>query len=79
MSADIHIPDDYEYFGNDGRSYRGRAGYILNHLDSAEAGLDAELEKMKGGAPLREVQAAYALRDVLGHILARPAELARLL
>jgi hypothetical protein len=79
VSEDRYIPDHYVYYGNDGAEYHGRAGYILNYLDSAEAGLEQELEGRKYTEQTEQENELVALHQALGHLLERPNELARLL
>lgn len=76
---------DYTYGGNDRQTYTGEAALVLNNLDSAEVGLEEEIKRMidnyteHGDVEYEAIQAAFKLQEALQELLARPAELARLL
>jgi hypothetical protein len=44
----------YEYVTNDGRTLRGAAAYVLNHLDSAECAASENLRDVRADALFSE-------------------------
>lgn len=68
----------YDYDGRDGVTYKGRAAFVLNHLDSAEAAMNDNFRDLTGDAIItdEDVRDEVRLKDAIDYVLDHARDIA---